>query len=164
MCFPHPFRGEIFVAPGFNPGLQKRRICKPGSVFPIRERQPFVWPQNVSFEALSSLPDRERSGTTPTPVRGNSACLALHRIGFTCRLLSQARWALTPPFHYSPLNKKERSSLCGTFRTLAGPFVKRYPVLRCPDFPLQASSQRLPDPPIVLKIIYALLCCRFFLL
>ncbi len=44
--------------------------------------------------------------------------------------------------------------------TLSGPLlIARYPVLWCPDFPLQRllpAQQRLPDLPLSIKILHAL--------
>jgi len=101
--------------------------------------------------ALSGLPGKMVWGrTAPSPeIPAIPPYLALRRIGLACTRFTgpvgsyPAISRLTPfsyiyiLYIYNVYTKKERSSLCGAFRTLAGPAVTRYPVLRRPDFPLQ---------------------------
>src|SRR5213592_1188288 len=66
----------------------------------------------------AAYPQLERPGP------GLAAYLALLRPGVAVpRLLPDARWALTPPFHPYPLDQG-RSVLCGPVRRLAAP--RRY--------------------------------------
>ena len=89
----------------------------------------FLWERDRS-RPLAAYPRRPRRGGPPL-----AAYLALLRPGFTLpRLLPDARWALTPPFHPYRPSCNRRCIFCGTFRR---PPPKG-------DYPKVADAQALP--------------------
>ena len=110
----------------------RRKICKPGSVFSRQLSPPGRGSHLTGLcrgcsaaKALSDLPQGIKADRLFVAVLQRTPCiLVLHRTRFTCRLpLPETRWALTPPFHSSPLlpKQKERSLFCCTSVPLRAP-------------------------------------------